>query len=78
MIYYFKKLFIDHPKSVGENYFTHGYKASIFGVTLIGYGIAELIHALVPGVDLFELFGTHSHIQLEKLTRELRTRKTNE
>lgn len=75
MRYYFKKLFIEHPESVGENYFTHGYKACIFGVKLISFGIAELLHACVPGIDLFELCNTHSHVELEKLVRHLKERR---
>ena len=71
----FRKLFIEHPESVGENYFTHGYQASIFGIKLISYGVAELVHALIPGIYLFEIFGTHSHIQLNKLTNQLKSRK---
>jgi len=73
----FKKLFIEHPQSVGESYLTHGYEATIFGIKLITFGVAELIHAVIPGIDMFELFGTRSYIQLNKLTNQLRTRKIN-
>ena len=73
----FRKSFIEHPESVGENYLTHGLKASKYGITLIGFGIAELIHAVIPGIDLFELFGTSSNIELSKLTEELENRKIN-
>ena len=76
MNYYFRKLFIEHPESVGENYFTHGYKACIFGIKLIGFGIAELVHSLVPGIDLFELCDTHSHIELQKLVKQLKERRS--
>ena len=75
MSIFFRKLFIEHPESEGENYFTHSYQASIFGIKLIIYGIAELIHAVIPGIDLFEIFGTKSHIQLNKLTNKLKLRK---
>lgn len=71
----FRRTFIEHPESVGENYFTHGYKACLFGVTLISYGVAELIHAIVPRIDLFELFGTRSDIEISKLSDELKYRK---
>lgn len=72
-LYY--KYFIEHPKSVGENYFSHGLKASIFGGKLICFGIFELIHAIIPGIDIFELLGTHSYIELGKLSEELSSRK---
>ena len=71
----FRRFFIDHPASVGENYFSHAFKAVYFGVNLIGFGIFELIHAAVPGIDVFELMGTRSDIQLETLCRELRGRR---
>ena len=71
----FRKLFTDHPESVGETYLTHGYKASMFGIKLISYGLAEIVHAIIPGVDLFEIMGTNSHIKLQELTDELKSRK---
>jgi hypothetical protein len=75
---YFRQLFLDHPESVGENYFTHGYKASIFGVKLISYGVAELVHAVIPGIDLFQIFGTHSHVQLDNLCDQIKSQKTRD
>lgn len=73
---YFKTLFTDHPESVGENYLTHGYKATIFGIKLIVYGLAEIIHAILPGMDFFELFGTNSYIKIKEMSEELKIRKT--
>ena len=45
----FKRLFIDHPRSVDETYVQHFAVASAFGVTMIRGGIGALIHAVVPG-----------------------------
>ena len=45
----FKRLFIDHPKSVDENYVEHFAVAGKFGVTMIWGGLCALVHAVVPG-----------------------------
>ena len=71
----FRKCFTEHPESVGENYFTHGLKACWFGTRLVSYGVCEFVHALIPGVDIFEIFGTNSFVELEKICDELRNRK---
>ena len=44
------RLFTDHPRSVGESYGAHLMVAGRFGATMIGAGVACLIHALVPGL----------------------------
>jgi hypothetical protein len=45
----FKQLFIDHPKSVNENYIQHFFTAMSFSLKLFKAAIACFIHALVPG-----------------------------
>ena len=45
----FKRLFVDHPKSVDENYVEHFAVASRFGFTMIWGGLCALVHAVVPG-----------------------------
>ena len=45
----FKRLFIDHPRSVEESYVEHFTVAGWFGVTMIWGGLCALVHALVPG-----------------------------
>ena len=45
----FKRLFVDHPKAVDENYIEHFGGASKFGVTMIYGGLCALVHAVVPG-----------------------------
>jgi len=42
------RLFTDHPASVGESYFQHMTFAARFGVTMIGGGLACLVHAVLP------------------------------
>jgi len=70
-----RKTFVEHPESVGETYITHGYKAMWFGLRLVGYGLCEFVHAVVPAVDIFELCGTKSHVTLQEMCDELRVRK---
>jgi Family of unknown function (DUF6356) len=45
----FKRLFVDHPRSVDESYLEHFRVASRFGVTMIWGGLCALVHAVVPG-----------------------------
>lgn len=44
----FRRLFIEHPASVGETYGEHLRTAMGFALTLLGAGLACLLHALLP------------------------------
>ena len=44
------RLFVDHPKSVDENYVEHFGVASRFGFTMIWGGLKALVHAVIPGL----------------------------
>jgi hypothetical protein len=46
----FKRLFVDHPKSVDESYVEHFGVASRFGLTMIWGGLCALVHAVIPGL----------------------------
>jgi Family of unknown function (DUF6356) len=46
----FRRLFVDHPKSVDENYLEHFGVAGRFGVTMIWGGLCALVHAIIPGL----------------------------
>ena len=46
----FRKWFIEHPESVGEDYFEHQRMALSFALPMIAAGCACLIHAFVPGL----------------------------
>jgi len=52
-----KKIFTDHPHSVGETYLQHLYFASLFGFKMVAGGMACLIHAVFPFV--FEKTGSN-------------------
>lgn len=45
----FKRLFVDHPKSVDETYIEHFGVASSVGIAMICGGLCALVHAVVPG-----------------------------
>ncbi len=42
------KLFTEHPRSVGENYFQHMASAATFSVRMFAGAICCLLHALFP------------------------------
>lgn len=42
------RLFLAHPRSVGESYGEHAATAARFGVTMIAGGAACLVHAVLP------------------------------
>jgi len=48
MFYFFKKVFLEHPNSIGESYFQHLSFAFRTGVSLTLAGIACTIHAIFP------------------------------
>ena len=46
----FTRLFLEHPRSIGESYFEHQRRAFGFGLTMVFAGAACLVHALVPAL----------------------------
>jgi hypothetical protein len=44
------RVFLDHPRSLGETYWQHQRRAWHFGISMVGAGMACLVHALVPAV----------------------------
>ena len=44
------RLFLEHPRSLGMSWMGHGVGAVAIGATLVGAGIACLVHAIVPGL----------------------------
>jgi predicted house-cleaning NTP pyrophosphatase (Maf/HAM1 superfamily) len=45
----FRRLFTEHPESVGESYVEHFGVAARFGGIMIG-GLGAIVHAVVPGL----------------------------
>ncbi len=44
----FRRLFLDHPASVGESYAAHFGVATRFGIKMIVGGIGAVIHGVLP------------------------------
>jgi len=57
-------IFTKHPHSIQETYFKHLYTACIFGIKMIGGGVACCIHAVFP--FLFEKTASRITLQLAK------------
>jgi hypothetical protein len=65
-----RRLFLDHPASVGESYSEHFGVAARTGVALIGGGMAALIHAILPCA--FKTTGSRTIIRLHREIAEKR------
>ena len=59
-----KRLFLDHPASVGESYAAHFGVAARFGVTMLGAGCAAMVHAIVPA--WFKTTGSSTVVRLNR------------
>ena len=44
------RLFVEHPKSLGMSWASHGAGAVKIGAELIGAGCAAIVHAAIPGL----------------------------
>ena len=43
-----RRLFLDHPASVGESYGEHFRVATSFGLTMVAGGIGAILHGFLP------------------------------
>jgi hypothetical protein len=57
------KLFIDHPRAIGETYGQHARTALSFGWRMMTGGLACMVHAIVPG--LFVKTASRTVVQLD-------------
>lgn len=65
----FHRLFVEHPRSVDENYLEHFGVASRFGMAMIWGGMKALVHAIIPGLYITSGSDTVmrlNHIMVEK------------
>ena len=44
------RIFLSHPRSVGESYAEHAGVAAKFGVTMVVGGLACILHAVFPAI----------------------------
>ncbi|QUD89689.1 DUF6356 family protein [Phenylobacterium montanum] len=66
----FKRLFLDHPRTVNETYFEHQRAAFFYGSTLLVAGLACIVHGLVPA-----LCTTSGSRRVNKLSHHMGERK---
>src|SRR5262245_7233361 len=71
-----RRLFTDHPASVGESYLQHLLVASGFGMRMVASGLACLVHAFLP--FLFVRTGSRCIEQLHSEMLARRRHKTLE
>ena len=45
-----RRVFLNHPASVGEGYAEHGGGASRYGLRMIAGGLGALVHAVFPSL----------------------------
>ena len=70
-------LFFKHPRQQGETYIEHFKVASKISI-MSGVGaFFMMVHAFIPGINLFEVIGTYSTtyygLILDKITRNTKT-----
>jgi hypothetical protein len=58
------RIFLNHPRSVDENYAEHAVFAGGFAFKLLGAGLAALVHAIIP--CLFEKTASKMIIQMHE------------
>ena len=71
-----RRLFTDHPASVGESYLQHLFVAAGYGMRMVTSGLACLVHAFLP--FLFVRTGSRCIEQLHSEMLVRRRRRTIE
>ena len=66
------RMFVEHPRNLGESYWQHGRTAARFGAEMVAGGLACLVHAAVPG-----LFATTASERVKNLYAQMRARQPN-
>ena len=64
-----KRLFTDHPDSVGESYFEHMAVALSFAGPLLMAGLAALVHAVLPFLCLTTASRTVKRLHARMMSR---------
>ncbi len=68
----FDRIFLSHPRSIGESYVEHAAVASRFGATMIVGGAACILHAIVPAI-----FPRTASDRVKKLYAQMVARQPN-
>jgi hypothetical protein len=72
------RLFVEHPRSVGESYFQHMASATSFGVRMVAAGFACLLHGLLPFLFVRTGSSTIRHLHDAMITHRSRARAAPE
>jgi len=64
------RLFLEHPRSLGMSWASHGVGAVAISATLVGAGLACLVHAVVPG-----FFTQTAGKTIDRMYRHMQQRK---
>lgn len=67
------RLFLSHPRTVGESYWEHFRVASSFGTAMVVGGVKAMIHAVFP--NAYETAGSDTIRRLHKIMVEKRGAK---
>ena len=67
---YVKRLFTEHPGSVGESYFGHMGVALSFAGPLLTAGLAALVHAVLPFLCVTTASGTVKRLHARMVNRK--------
>ena len=65
-----KRLFTEHPESVGESYFEHMGVALSFAGPLLAAGLAALVHAVLPFLCVTTASGTVKRLHARMVNRK--------
>ena len=66
------RIFLSHPRSVGETYTEHAGVAARFGATMVVGGLACMVHAVFP-----TLFARTASDRVKKLYAQMVARQPN-
>jgi Family of unknown function (DUF6356) len=72
-----KRLFTDHPDSVGETYTEHMGVALSFAAPLLAAGLAALVHAFVPFLFLTTASSTVKRLHARMVNRTPHQARSN-
>jgi hypothetical protein len=68
----FDRLFLAHPRSVGESYAEHAATAARFGATMMIGGAACILHAFIPAI-----FPRAASDRVKRLYAQMKSRQPN-
>lgn len=69
--------FTRHPHEIGESYGEHLRAAGLFGIRMIGGGVACVIHAIVPALFVTTGSGTVNRLYQQMVAKRAAKRAAN-